>query len=93
MSSGPKNATPVTVGASSGSRKKLSYMEVRELSTMEERIAEAEREVDLKRAALEDPAVTSDAALLRDTCLQMEEAQKTIDTLYTRWAELEQKQR
>jgi ATP-binding cassette subfamily F protein uup len=74
-------------------KKKLSYIEARELATIEERIAEAEKQVDAKRAALEDPAVTSDAALLRNTCVQMEEAQKKIDTLYARWAELEQKQR
>ena len=79
--------------ATSGVKKKLSYIEARELATIEERIAEAEKQVDAKRAALEDPAVTSDAALLRNTCVQMEEAQKKIDTLYARWAELEQKQR
>ena len=68
-------------------------MEGRELSTIEERIAEAERQVDAKRAALEDPVITSDATLLRETCALLEEAQKTIDNLYARWAELEEKQR
>ena len=60
---------------------------------MEERIAEAESQVDAKRAALEDPAVTTDATRLRETCVQLEEAQRTIDILYARWAELEEKQR
>ncbi len=68
-------------------------MEGRELSTIEERIAEAERQVDAIRAALEDPVITSDATLLRETCALLEEAQKTIDNLYARWAELEEKQR
>ncbi len=68
-------------------------MESRELGTIEERIAEAEQQVEARRAALQDPAITSDAALLRETCFQMEEAQKAIDSLYARWAELEQKQR
>jgi hypothetical protein len=68
-------------------------VEGRELSTIEERIAEAERQVDAIRAALEDPVITSDATLLRETCALLEEAQKTIDNLYARWAELEEKQR
>jgi ATP-binding cassette subfamily F protein uup len=94
LSSGPKSsAAAVGTSQSSSGKKKLSYMEARELSTIEERIAEAEKLVDIKRSALEDPAVTSDTTLLRETCVQLEDAQKTIDTLYARWAELEQKQR
>ena len=94
LSSGPKSsAAAVGTSQSSSGKKKLPYLEARELSTIEERIAEAEKLVDVKRSALEDPAVTSDAALLRETCIQLEDAQKTIDTLYARWADLEQKQR
>jgi ATP-binding cassette subfamily F protein uup len=74
-------------------KKKLSYIEGRELATIEERLAEAERQLDAKRAALEDPAITSDPALLREACAELEEAQNTIDNLYARWAELEEKQR
>ncbi len=87
LSSGPGKAQ-----APAG-KKKLSYIEARDLATIEERIAEAEREVDAKRVVLEDPAITSDPALLRDACHQLEESQKKIDDLYARWAELEQKQR
>ncbi len=72
-------------------KKKLSYIEVRELESIEDRIAEADKQLEAKRAALEDPAVTSDPALLKTTCLEMEEAQNTLDTLYARWAELEKK--
>ena len=75
----------------SASKKKLSYNEVRELESIEERIAEADKQLEAKRAALEDPAVTSDPSLLRTTCLEMEQAQNTLDTLYARWAELEKK--
>jgi ATP-binding cassette subfamily F protein uup len=93
-SSGPLRSAAAAEGPrTSGTKRKLSYIEARELATIEERIAEAEREVDAKRVALEDPAITSDAVLLRETCVRMEEAQKTIDNLYARWAELEQKQR
>jgi ABC transport system ATP-binding/permease protein len=93
LSSGPRRSTAAASPRTSAAKKKLSYMEGRELSTIEERIAEAERRVDAKRAALEDPVITSDATLLLETCAQLEDAQKTIDTLYARWAELEEKQR
>ena len=73
-------------------RKKLSYTEAREFAAMESRINEAEQILHAKRAALEDPAITSDRVSLQNACTQMEEAQKSVDTLYARWAELEQKQ-
>ena len=72
-------------------KKKLSYIEAREISTIEKRIAEAEQELHAKRAALEDPAITSDTLLLQTACAQMEDAQKIVDNLYVRWAELEKK--
>jgi ATP-binding cassette subfamily F protein uup len=93
LSSGPQRSTTTASPQTSTAKKKLSYLEGRELSTIEVRIVEAERQVESKRAALEDPAITSDATLLRETCTQLEQAQKTIDNLYARWAELEEKQR
>jgi len=73
-------------------KKKLSYTEAREFAAMESRINEAEQILHAKRAALEDPAITSDRISLQNACTQLEEAQKSVDTLYARWAELEQKQ-
>src|SRR5437588_12458877 len=72
--------------------KKLSYPEAREFAAMESRINEAEQILQAKRAALEDPAITSDRISLQNACTQLDEAQKSVDTLYARWAELEQKQ-
>jgi ATP-binding cassette subfamily F protein uup len=72
-------------------KKKLSYQEAREFAVIEQRIVEAELELQEKHAALEDPAVTGDASLLRQACLQGEEAQKNVDRLYARWQELEAK--
>ena len=85
--------SPAAVGGTHTvvTKKKLSYIEAREISTIEKRIAEAEQELHAKRAALEDPAITSDTLLLQTACAQMEEAQKTVDNLYVRWAGLEQK--
>ena len=72
-------------------KKKLSYSEAREFATIEQRIAAAEQDLHAKRSALEDPAITSDVGRLRCICDEMGEAQKTIDYLYARWAELEKK--
>jgi ABC transport system ATP-binding/permease protein len=72
-------------------RKKLSYKETRELETIEQRIADAEKELQGRHDALLDPAVRSDGARLRTVSLEMEAAQKAIDSLYARWAELEAK--
>jgi ATP-binding cassette subfamily F protein uup len=76
----------------SAGKRKLSYLEAREFAAMEAKIAEAEGQLGVLRAALEDPAIASDAARLHDTYTQMEVAQELVDKLYARWAELEQKQ-
>jgi ABC transport system ATP-binding/permease protein len=73
-------------------RKKLSYQEARELAAMESKIGEAEQELHAKRAALEDPAVTSDRICLQNACTELGTAEKAVDALYVRWAELEKKQ-
>jgi ATP-binding cassette subfamily F protein uup len=77
--------------AASTQKKKLTYSESREFSSIEERIVEAERELQARHAELDDPAITSDHIRLQDTLAKMAEAQKTIDELYARWAELENK--
>ena len=86
---------PLSTGAASPppapARKRLSYLEAREYATMETRVAEAEQELNVQRAALEDPAIMSDAARLHTAYVQMEEAQAKVDKLYARWAELERK--
>jgi ABC transport system ATP-binding/permease protein len=73
-------------------RKKLSYTETRELASMEENIAAAEEDLERKRVALEDPAIMSDGPRLHAASLELEQAQQEVERLYTRWAELEQKQ-
>jgi len=83
----PQSGTPPTT-----SKRKLSYKETRELESMEQRIAEAEQELRNCQAALRDPAITSDGLRLHNASLRLDEAQKTVDKLYARWAELEHKQ-
>ncbi|MEP6644512.1 MAG: ABC-F family ATP-binding cassette domain-containing protein [Acidobacteriaceae bacterium] len=74
------------------SAKKLSYLEVRELSSIEERVAAAEEVLQSKTATLDDPKIVSDAPALIKANAEFEAAGQTVDELYKRWAELEQKQ-
>ncbi|MGE5321680.1 MAG: ABC transporter C-terminal domain-containing protein, partial [Actinomycetota bacterium] len=82
---------PGAARSSEPGRKKLSYIEAREYSTIEPRIAEAEEVLQQKKAAAEDPAIASDAARLVEAHAELELAQKAVDELYARWAELEGK--
>jgi ATP-binding cassette subfamily F protein uup len=75
-----------------GQKKKLSYIEAREYETIEQRIAEAEETLQTKRAALEDPSIASDGPRLLAASAELEAAQKAVDALFARWAELEEKQ-
>jgi ABC transport system ATP-binding/permease protein len=72
-------------------KKKLSYLEAREYATIEDRIAEAEATLAAKRAAYENPTIATDAARLLSAQAELEEAQRTVDELIARWAELEEK--
>jgi ABC transport system ATP-binding/permease protein len=72
-------------------QKKLSYLEAREYGGIEQRITDAEQRLQSKRAALEDPAIASDGPRLVAAHAEMEAAQKDLDTLYARWAELQEK--
>jgi ATP-binding cassette subfamily F protein uup len=78
-------------GIAAVGKKKLSYMEAREYSTLEQRIADAEQVLQKKKAAAEDPAIATDASRLMDAHADLERAQQTVDELYERWAELESK--
>jgi ABC transport system ATP-binding/permease protein len=88
----PRSPSPFGSAPGTAAKRKLSYLEAREFAAMETRIAEAEQELGILRATLEDPTMVSDAPRLQITYARMEETQKKVDTLYARWAELEQKQ-
>ncbi len=77
--------------APAAAKKKLSYLDSREFSTIESRIADAERALSAARARLEDPDVTRDPKRLADSYREMEQAQSSLDALYARWVELEEK--
>jgi len=87
-----EKVSPPAVGATQQTAKKrLTYKEDRELSMMEESIANAEKLLAEKLIALHDPAISTDPAALHAASVELEAAQKSVDALYTRWAELEAK--
>ena len=94
--SGAKNGSQLAERAAAdtrgkSSKKKLTYKEARELETMERNIAAAETTLQQKAAALHHPEIAADGGKLHAPSLELEQAQKTVDALYSRWAELEAK--
>lgn len=70
-------------------KRRLGYIEKRELESMEIRIQEAENKLEslsVKSALLENQ---TNASLLSELSQKMAETQAEIDNLYSRWAELE----
>ena len=86
-----RDSAPLDTNRPGATAKKLSHTEGREFASIEKRIAKAEEELLARRAALEDPEISSDAPRLHTAYVEMESAQKTVDELYARWAELSQK--
>jgi ABC transport system ATP-binding/permease protein len=92
--SGEKRTRPEPPAPSSRpetQKKKLSYIEAREYAGIEKRIAEAEQVLEARRAEMENPAIVSDGPRLLAAHAELEAAQKNLDALYARWAELEEK--
>ncbi len=73
-------------------KKRLSFNESREFSTIEARIAEHEAQLHQAQAQMNEPEVMSDPKRLQSTYDSMMEIQKAIDELYERWSELEARQ-
>ncbi|MDR3763836.1 MAG: ABC-F family ATP-binding cassette domain-containing protein [Acidobacteriota bacterium] len=72
-------------------KKKLSYMEAREYAAIEQQIAEAEARAAKAHAAMNDPAIQSDAEALLAAHAELQESDSALDKLITRWTELEEK--
>ena len=75
-----------------GVKRKLSYLEAREYATLEERIEQAEQDLKIRKTMLDDPTIASDALQLVAVQEDIESAEKALDSLLHRWAELEEKQ-
>ena len=71
--------------------KKLSYKEQQEYDGMEVRILEAETARDRWQAKVEDPAVAVNHLQLQEAYEELKVAEREVEHLYARWAELEAK--
>ncbi len=69
--------------------KKLSYKDQREFDSIEEKIMEADEQVEIAQAALSDPKVLADHEKMAKACQALEKAQAESARLYARWDELE----
>ena len=72
-----------------GPKTKLGYMEQREWDGMEEKILEAERELAARHGELQEAG--SDGRGLAEAYGGLQQAQRRVEDLYARWAELEAK--
>jgi hypothetical protein len=59
---------------------------------MEQRILQAEETIAACQAAVEDPAIASNATALQERSEALDAARTAAERLYARWTELEGKQ-
>src|SRR5581483_6091737 len=94
----PGGIPPAPPANSSSLKKKLSYLESREYESIGQRIPALEKELDLKRLAMQEALenaalqnAASEGPRLQNMYQEIELCQKEIDSLYERWMELEEK--
>ena len=69
--------------------KKLSYKDQRDFDSIEEKIMEADEQIETAQAALADPKVLADHDKMTKACKTLDQAQAESARLYARWDELE----
>jgi ATP-binding cassette subfamily F protein uup len=69
--------------------RKLSYKDARELSMIEETIAQAEEKLQAIQAQIDSGIHATDATRLAELCSELTTQQTEVERLYTRWQELE----
>ena len=72
-------------------QKKFSYREQQDYDSIESRILEAESVRDACRGKTEDPSIVSDHLQLQEALEALGAAEQTVEQLYRRWTELEEK--
>lgn len=83
---------PQTSGAETpNAKKKLSYMEAREFSTIEQRVEESDARLEAARARIELPEIATNASALQQALDELAAAETESEKLYARWAELTEK--
>jgi ATP-binding cassette subfamily F protein uup len=88
---GTGGAPPRPAAKPTGIRR-LPYAKRREWEQMESTILAAEEALAACRAAVADPTVAADAALLHQRYTDLQAAEQRVEQLYARWAELEAEQ-
>ncbi|MEM7625741.1 MAG: ABC-F family ATP-binding cassette domain-containing protein [Planctomycetota bacterium] len=69
---------------------KLTYKLQHELDGMEAAILDAEAQLEALQADAADPQIMADRERYAGVCRELGDAQTRVDTLYARWAELEE---
>jgi ATP-binding cassette subfamily F protein uup len=69
--------------------RRLTYLEQKEFEGMEERVLAAEADLAKHKARAEAPEIATDAEALHERMQALDDAQREVDRLYERWAELE----
>ena len=93
LAEGPKQEKKEPARAAAPpAKRKLSYLEAREWEQMESRILEAEERLEAIRAEMQLPEVVSDGPRLHACYESLQGVEAEVQTLYSRWAELEAKQ-
>jgi ABC transport system ATP-binding/permease protein len=82
---------PAGQGSAVAHRRKLSWKEERELHGLEARILEAESHRDALSAELADPSLYQDAGRAAAVTAAFHDAELLVESLYARWAELEER--
>jgi ABC transport system ATP-binding/permease protein len=72
-------------------KKRMGYLEQREFDSMEATVLAAEARLEEAQTRAHDPSIAADAVALQQRFTELDEAQKEVDRLYARWAELEAK--
>ena len=78
-------------GGATQKRKRLSYLEQRELDAMEQTLLDAEERLEWARQRAHDPKIATDAKALQERFAELTRVQDEVDRLYARWSELESK--
>ncbi len=83
--------TGTAPASNSGAKKKLSYLEAREFTAIEQRVEVSDARLAAARDRVEDPGIQTNAAALEEALAELDKAQHENDALYARWAELTEK--
>jgi ATP-binding cassette subfamily F protein uup len=82
-------AKPAPKAGAAPAKKRLTYMELRELEGMEAAILAAEEALQSLQAEMDDPATMADRHRFAEVCTNVDAAQQRVHALYERWQELE----